>query len=630
MGDNEEETTDGEQSSSKVGPENHTDEELSLGTLLEIAADRGAPSEARSDACWRISTRFGVLQRGDRTTVSILIRLLRDPDVLVAHTAASTLGGLSSKRALRPLVTAMKDPRSEDLRYGAAMALRDLGDERAIEPLFEVLADTGEAARVRGQAAESLGCLCLWRDNFTQRLLPGLRDAEAEVRFWTAYALSQVGDRRAIPELQRIQNDAAYLTHWRTVGDEANWAISSIQSGSGRGDRWLPDIIEWVPVHYRDFENKNYMSTSSAYLGGGRYLRAAESLRERRIDALLLTPGADMTYLTGFEHGHASERLLAFVLRADGTFAWIAPAMNVAQIDAHGLEGGEVRGWTDAETYLPALREYLGGASSVAFDDEARAAFLLDLREINAAAQIVKSSTLLRGLRIRKTRGELDQMLAAARTVDETISEAVALCRAGRSEAQIDEGLRKALLKRSPESAVAFTIIASGANSSYPHHETETRKLKQGDVVILDYGTRLEHYHSDITVTCSVGEPSDPEVRKVYRVVWEAQQKALEAIRPGVPCEDIDRAAREHIAAAGYGEFFLHRTGHGLGLQVHEPPYLVAGNKELLEEGMVFSIEPGIYLPNRFGVRLEVIASVGSDGVQLINAPSARDLPVCE
>jgi Xaa-Pro aminopeptidase len=302
--------------------------------------------------------------------------------------------------------------------------------------------------------------------------------------------------------------------------------------------------------------------------------------------------------------------------------------MNVAQIDAHGLDGGEIRGWTDAETYLPALREYLGDAQSVAFDDEARSAFLLDLRDAAPNASVVKSSTILRGLRISKTQGELDLLRAAANTVDQTIPEAVALCRAGRSEAEVDEALRKALLKRSPQSAVAFTIIASGENSAYPHHETEQRRLRQGDVVILDFGTRFEHYHSDITVTCSVGEPSDPEVRQVYRVVWEAQQKALEAIRPGVPCEAIDRAAREHITAAGYGDFFLHRTGHGLGLQIHEPPYLVAGNTEALEEGMVFSIEPGIYLPNRFGVRLEVIASVGADGVQLINAPSARELPI--
>jgi Xaa-Pro dipeptidase len=148
--------------------------------------------------------------------------------------------------------------------------------------------------------------------------------------------------------------------------------------------------------------------------------------------------------------------------------------------------------------------------------------------------------------------------------------------------------------------------------------------------VILDYGTRLNGYHSDITVTCSVGEPADAEVRKVYRVVWEAQQKALEAVRPGVRCEAVDRAAREHITNAGYGEYFIHRTGHGLGMQVHEPPFIVGGNPLSLEEGMVFSVEPGIYLPRRFGVRLEVITAVGATGAELINAPRVGELPVVE
>jgi Xaa-Pro dipeptidase len=148
-------------------------------------------------------------------------------------------------------------------------------------------------------------------------------------------------------------------------------------------------------------------------------------------------------------------------------------------------------------------------------------------------------------------------------------------------------------------------------------------------VVILDFGTREPGgYHSDITVTCAVGEPADAEVRKVYDVVWRAQRAAIEAVRPGVACEAVDRAARSVIEEAGYGERFLHRTGHGLGLQVHEPPYMVGGNKEVLEEGMVFSIEPGIYLAGRFGVRLEIIASVGREGAELINTASARELPV--
>jgi D-alanyl-D-alanine dipeptidase len=359
-----------------------------------------------------------------------------------------------------------------------------------------------------------------------------------------------------------------------------------------------------------------------------RLRRAAAAMRAAGVDALVLCPGADLLYFTGFEHGHAGERLLALVLRADGSSRWVVPAMNVPQVEAHALPGQSIRAWTDAEWYPPALREVLAGARHVAFDDEARAAFLLDVLSLSPAPRVSRASTVTRALRIRKDPAELAARRAAGRTVDETIAEAVSFCRSGRRESDVDRDLRDALLRRSPESTVAFTIIASGLNSALPHHETGGRAIERGDVVVLDYGTRREGYLSDITVTCAVGEPRDPEARKVYRTVWEAQRAAIAAVRPGVACGDVDRAARSVIEVAGYGPYFTHRTGHGLGVQGHEPPFLVVGSSERLEEGMVFSVEPGIYLPGRFGVRLEVIACVTARGAELINAPSAPDLPL--
>jgi Xaa-Pro aminopeptidase len=253
----------------------------------------------------------------------------------------------------------------------------------------------------------------------------------------------------------------------------------------------------------------------------------------------------------------------------------------------------------------------------------------MDLSAIAPGAQVHKASEIMRSLRVRKDVDELSRLREAGKVVDDTIPMAVALCLAGKRECDVEAELRRALLARSPESSVAFSIVASGPNGALPHHETSRRLLQRGEVVILDFGTREPGgYHSDISVTCSIGEPADPESRKVYEVVWRAQRAAIEAVRPGVVCEEIDRAARGVIESAGYGDYFLHRTGHGLGLQVHEPPYMVAGNKEVLEEGMVFSIEPGIYLPQRFGVRLEIIASVSRDGASLINAPSAREMPI--
>ena len=352
-------------------------------------------------------------------------------------------------------------------------------------------------------------------------------------------------------------------------------------------------------------------------------------MRDSGLDALLLTPGASMFYLSGFEHGHAAERLLALVVRRDGSSSWIVPAMNVPQVRGQALAGQAIRSWADGEGYLPALREAVGEAREIAFDDEARAGFLMDLNAIAPNTRVHKASSVLRSLRMRKDADELSRLREAGKVVDDTIPIAVSLCLAGKRECDAEAELRRALLARSPESSVAFSIVASGPNGALPHHETSRRLLQKGDVVILDFGTREPGgYHSDITVTCSIGEPADHEARKVYDVVWRAQRAAIEAVRPGVACEEVDGAARGMIEAAGYGAYFLHRTGHGLGLQVHEPPYMVAGNKEVLEEGMVFSIEPGIYLPQRFGVRLEIIASVSRDGVSLINAPSAREMPI--
>jgi Xaa-Pro aminopeptidase len=360
-----------------------------------------------------------------------------------------------------------------------------------------------------------------------------------------------------------------------------------------------------------------------------RLRRVALAMDAAGVDALLICPGADLYYLTGFEHSHAGERLLSLVVRRDGSSRWIVPAMNVPQVQSHALPGEPVRAWTDAEGYIPALRAVLEGAQNVAFDDDARSAFLLDVMSAAPEARLHRASSVMRGLRIRKDATELAPLRRAGRTVDETIADAISFCRPGKTEQQVEQDLRAALLRRaSPGASIAFTIVASGENSALPHHETSDRALRPGDVVVLDFGTREAGYHSDITVTCSVGEPSDPEAREVYRVVHAAQQAALGAVRPGVACQDVDRAARSVIESTGYGEFFLHRTGHGLGLQVHEPPFLVSGSDQRLEEGMVFSVEPGIYLPGRFGVRLEVIAYVTSDGCGLMNALRAPELPV--
>jgi Xaa-Pro aminopeptidase len=384
----------------------------------------------------------------------------------------------------------------------------------------------------------------------------------------------------------------------------------------------------------------------------GRLQRVRGALAEASADAVLLTPGPDFSYLTGISV-YAGERLLALIVPREGVPRFVAPEMNRDQLPGP-VAGAEVRTWTDAEGYRSAAAAALAASGLergvVAVDDEMRAAFLLDLQSVCPDARWQSAGEVMRRLRIRKDAAELDKMARAAAVADAAIPAAAAACRPGRSEEAVAADVRAAMEQfpfgelsalGSPLSvgekpvftesgepraescpSVYGVIVASGPNSALPHHHTGTRALQAGDVVVLDYGCELEGYHSDITLTLSLGEP-DAERERVYRVVWEAQQRALEAVRPGVPAEAIDRAARETIAAAGYGDAFLHRAGHGIGLQVHEPPYLVAGNMQPLEEGMCFSIEPGIYLAGRFGVRLEVIVTVTADGVELMNAPSS-------
>jgi Xaa-Pro aminopeptidase len=343
---------------------------------------------------------------------------------------------------------------------------------------------------------------------------------------------------------------------------------------------------------------------------------------------MLLAPGPDLLYLTGFEV-YAGERLVALLLPREGEPRFLVPEMNVTQASANEAGVRRVQGWSDAAGYVEPLgaacRELGWDRGRLAADDEMRAAFLLDWQSVCPGARFERASRVLKPLRCRKSLDELGALRRAGQVADGVIAAAHAACVPGVSEAAVARAVTDAMYGLEPACRVYGCILASGPNSALPHHETGTRKLETGDVVILDYGCSLEGYHSDITLTVSLG-PARAEVQRVHQIVWEAQQRALETIRAGVPAERVDRAARAIIEASGFGDYFIHRTGHGIGLQVHEAPYLVAGNSAPLEEGMTFSVEPGIYLPGRFGVRLEVIVAVSRDGVELLNLPSPRQI----
>lgn len=358
--------------------------------------------------------------------------------------------------------------------------------------------------------------------------------------------------------------------------------------------------------------------------------RARAAMGAAGVDVLMLTPGADLAYLVGLGDVHAGERLLALLVTKEGEGIWITPAMNGPQVEACSGGVRDVRAWADAEGYAGLLSEAAGelglAGRTVAVDEGMRARFLLDLQGACPGARCVGAGAVMRGLRIRKDAAEIARLRAAGAAVDAVIPRARAACRPGRTEREVAAEIGQALVEAAPGFRMEFCIVGSGPNGALPHHETGGRQLREGEPVVLDYGGFLEGYLADITVTTAVGEPADAEVRKVYRTVWEAQQRALAAIRPGVTAGAVDAAARGHIEAAGYGPRFLHRTGHGAGLEVHEAPDLVGGSDLVLEEGMCFSVEPGIYLADRFGVRLEVLACVTVDGVELLNEPSSPAL----
>jgi Xaa-Pro aminopeptidase len=242
---------------------------------------------------------------------------------------------------------------------------------------------------------------------------------------------------------------------------------------------------------------------------------------------------------------------------------------------------------------------------------------LLGLQNALPDASFVSMTAALPMLRAVKGPDELERLAAAGAAADASLEEIVNVRFEGRTEREIAADLA-GFLRKHGHSQVDFTVVGSGPNGANPHHEMGDRTIQDGDMVVLDFGGLKDGYGSDTTRTVHVGEPTDKE-REVFEIVRRAQQAGFEAVRPGVACQEVDRAARKVIADAGYAEYFIHRVGHGIGLTTHEPPYMIEGEERLMEPGMCFSIEPGIYLPDRFGVRIEDIVTVTDDGGRRLN-----------
>jgi Xaa-Pro aminopeptidase len=353
--------------------------------------------------------------------------------------------------------------------------------------------------------------------------------------------------------------------------------------------------------------------------------RARARMEALAIDVLLLSVGPDLPYLTGYE-AMPLERLTMLVLPKDGEAVLFVPRLEAPRVH-ECPDVFTMRAWEETEDPVRLVADHTGGTSVIGVGDHTWARFVLALQAALPAASFVAASPVIAPLRSIKDAAEIAALQAAAQTVDEIAGAIRCEPFGGRTERDLHRELVERMLDGGHERS-NFAIVASGPNAASPHHDAGDRVIQTGDVVLCDFGGTMKGYCSDITRMYSVGEPP-AEIRDAYAVLVAAQESAVTAATVGTPCRDIDAAARSVLSRADLADWFVHRTGHGIGMEAHEDPYVVADNDTPLEAGHVFSIEPGVYLDGRFGLRLEDIVVATVDGPRRLNH-AARDLAVVD
>jgi Xaa-Pro aminopeptidase len=345
-------------------------------------------------------------------------------------------------------------------------------------------------------------------------------------------------------------------------------------------------------------------------------------MAELGTDALLLSVGPDLPWLTGYE-AMPLERLTMLVLPVDGEATLVVPRLEAPRV-VERPDLFAVRPWEEAEDPVRIVAELLGSARHLAVGDKTWARFLVDLQAVVPAASWRKGSDVTGPIRAVKDAEEVAALRRAAQAADRVASQLQGgeIPLVGRTEAEVSADLGRRLIDEGHH-RVNFAIVAAGANAASPHHEPGGHVIEAGEVVLCDFGGTMAApdgtgYCSDITRCVSIGEPA-AEVAEAYAVLHEAQATAVAAARVGTPCEDVDATARQIIEAGGFGDRFIHRTGHGIGVEEHEDPYVVAGNATPLVPGHAFSVEPGIYTPGAWGLRLEDIVVAAADGPDPLN-----------
>jgi Xaa-Pro aminopeptidase len=355
-----------------------------------------------------------------------------------------------------------------------------------------------------------------------------------------------------------------------------------------------------------------------------RVARARGRMAELGVDTLLLSSGPDLPYFTGYE-AMPLERLTMLVLPRTGAAQLVVPRLEAPRVDAQP-DLFEIVAWDETDDPIALVARLAGAVGRAAIGDHTWARFVLDLQAALPSTRFVRASEVTSAIRMVKDLDEIAALQAAASAVDAIAAEMRGWTFAGRSELDLHRELVERMLALGHERA-NFAIVAAGAHAASPHHEPSAgRVINEGEIVLCDFGGTMHGYCSDITRMFHVGEPSS-EIRDVYAVLQAAQEAGVQAAVVGARCEEVDTAARRVIAEAGFGEYFVHRVGHGIGTEAHEDPYMVSGNALELAPGHAFSVEPGIYFPGRFGMRLEDIVVAESRGPLRLNNAD-RDIAV--
>lgn len=348
------------------------------------------------------------------------------------------------------------------------------------------------------------------------------------------------------------------------------------------------------------------------------------ALESAGFQALAVNPGPSLFYLTGL-HFHLSERPVVFIFLPAGSPVVVLPELEAGKIDALPFPIRAFPYAEDQDSWHAAFRQsaQLAGIDAFSVGVEPRALRLLELRFLQSAApqaQFESAEHVLASLRMYKDQAEIDSMKSAVRIAQAALQAVLDQIQPGITERQLANDLVIQLLRHGSAPELPFyPIVASGPNSANPHAVPGERALSPGDLLVIDWGASVDGYASDLTRTFSLGEP-DPELARVAEAVLRANTAARQHCAPGVPAGDVDQAARDVIAGAGYAEYFIHRTGHGLGLESHEEPYIRVGNDRILGAGMTFTIEPGIYLPARGGVRIEDNLVITPEGAETLSS----------